>query len=95
MRAPARDRDDCEHHRAHYEECYTNESWYAGSSISRAASVVCSGKYVSHITASSSVRVLPIDFSYAPGCGPCGMPIGWCEIEPGATPRRDVKLPSQ
>ena len=33
------------------------------------------------------------DPSYAPGCGPCITPAGWCEIEPGPTPRREVNSP--
>ena len=42
--------------------------------------------------ARSSSRA-PIDPSYAPGCGPCITPAGWCEIEPGPTPRREVNSP--
>ena len=44
----------------------------------RAAVIGRSGLYVSIITAISSVRVVPIDFSYEPGCGTCGIPAGWC-----------------
>ena len=47
----------------------------AASSTDTAAAVVCSGRNVSNITASSSV--LAADRSLvAPGCGPCGTPIG-------------------
>ena len=60
-----------------------------------AAAVGSSGLKASTITAVSSVRVVPIDFSYEPGCGPCGTPIGCHEMLPGPTPRREVKLPSQ
>jgi hypothetical protein len=45
---------------------------------------VFSGWKVSHITASSSVQLVPIDFSARPGCGPCGRPEG-CSV---TSPRR-------
>ena len=47
----------------------------------------------SSITAISSVRSLAGLVSYAPGCGPCGMPAGWCERLPAAMPRREPKAP--
>ena len=53
-----------------------------------------SGRNVSHITASSSVRVVPRDFSTRPGCGPCGRPDGCSVIAPMSTPLRDEKFPS-
>ena len=61
---------------------------YFGSSRSRAAAVMKSGRKVSHITASSSVKVAPIAFSMVPGCGPCGMPWGWTEIDSISIPLR-------
>ena len=43
---------------------------YLPSSRACASWVSRSGLKVSHITASSSVSVVPIDFSASPGCGP-------------------------
>src|SRR5207248_7717334 len=50
------------------------------------------GWNVSHMTASSWVSCMPIDFSARPGCGPCGRPDGCSVIEPTSTPRRDPNL---
>ena len=61
----------------------------------RCASFVSrSGWNVSHITASSCVSVIPIDFSASPGCGPCGMPDGCSVTEPIsiALPRRELAV---
>ena len=63
------------------------------SSRSRANVVSRSGWNVSHITASSCVSVIPIDFSARPGCGPCGMPDGCSVTEPTSTAFREEKLP--
>ncbi len=52
------------------------DSWYPGSSMLAACAVGTSGSNASHITASSSVRFVPMLASYAPGCGPCAMPAG-------------------
>ena len=52
-----------------------------------------SGWNVSHITASSCVSCVPIDFSANPGWGPCGRPDGWSVIDPTSTPRREPNLP--
>src|SRR5205823_7503610 len=51
------------------------------------------GWKVSHITASSCVSCIPIDFSARPGCGPCGRPDGCRVIEPTSTPFRDPNFP--
>jgi hypothetical protein len=66
---------------------------YFPSSRSFASCDSFSGWNVSHITASSVVSCMPIDFSASPGCGPCGSPDGCRVIEPTSTPRREPKLP--
>src|SRR5205085_5205607 len=68
-------------------------SGYFASSIAIASGVMFKGFSVSNITASSSVREAAMLAMIVPGCGPCGMPEGWCEIDPALIPLREPKLP--
>src|ERR1044071_2589104 len=70
-----------------------HEYAYLPSSSSFANLDSFSGWNVSHITASSCVSCMPIDFSARPGCGPCGRPEGCSVIEPTSTPRLEPNLP--
>src|SRR5712691_2085383 len=66
---------------------------YLPSSRCFANFVSFNGWNVSHMTASSCVSCVPIDFSASPGCGPCGRPDGCSVIEPTSTPLREPNLP--
>src|SRR5262249_52706843 len=68
--------------------CSSQLSGYWGSSSSRAGWATLSGRAVSIMTASSSVRVTDRLAVMVPGWGPWGMPRGWRVIEASATPRR-------
>src|SRR5215471_14587544 len=59
-----------------------HECQYVPSSSSCARVVSRSGWNVSHITASSCVSVIPIDFSASPGAGPCGIAEGCSVTDP-------------
>src|SRR4051812_41002349 len=65
-----------------------HEYAYDGLSTACHAEVKFSGRNVSHITASSLVCLAPSAFSTAPGCGPCGSPLGCSVIIPMSTPLR-------
>ena len=55
---------------------------------SMACFATLSGRKLSIITASSSVYFAPMLASARPGCGPCGMPSGWCVMLPNSMPFR-------
>src|SRR4051794_8599966 len=60
--------------------------------MAAASALTCSGRKVSTMTASSFVRVAPIDSSALPGWGPCGRPCGCNVIEPLPMPLRLMEL---
>ncbi len=53
-----------------------------------AALAIRSGRKESIITASSLVCLAPMLASARPGCGPCGIPSGWCVMLPYSMPLR-------